>query len=130
MTGNCVRPDRERDRDRRGVACVYRSQFWALYFLQDVQKVDVLASSLIVGTACSLPLRLWCSSGWLSDKVGRRPIILPACCVASLSYYPLYRALGTFAVPGAINYPLAICRGGAGVVVGHGLRADRRVLAE
>ena len=92
-----------------GEGCVwYSSQFWALYFLQTVNKVDVLHSSLIVGAALLLatPTLVFC--GWLSDRVGRKPIILTGFFLASVTYYPLYAALGKVATPGAINYPLAI----------------------
>jgi MFS family permease len=46
--------------------------------------------------------------GWLSDKVGRKPIILGGTALASLTYYPLYSALGTYADPANVNHPMAI----------------------
>jgi MFS family permease len=46
--------------------------------------------------------------GWLSDKIGRKPIILGGMALASLTYYPLYMALGTYAEPSNVNYPMAI----------------------
>src|SRR6266581_2942042 len=54
----------------------YSGQFWALFFLQTVKKLDVLTSSTIVGTALLIatPTLIWC--GWLSDKIGRKPVIL------------------------------------------------------
>jgi MFS family permease len=92
-----------------GEGCVwYSSQFWALYFLQTVNKVDVLHSSLIVGTALLLATPTLVLCGWLSDRVGRKPIILTGFFLAAVTYYPLYAALGKVATPGAINYPLAI----------------------
>ncbi|HKQ58028.1 MAG TPA: MFS transporter [Candidatus Eisenbacteria bacterium] len=92
-----------------GEGCVwYSSQFWALYFLQTVKKVDVLASSLIVGGALLIATPTIVFSGWLSDKVGRKPIILTGLALAALTYYPLYSALGRYANPGAIHYPMAI----------------------
>src|SRR2546430_10103043 len=60
-----------------GQRCVwYSRQFWALYFLQTVKKVDVLTSSFIVGLALLIatPTLIFC--GWLSDKIRRKPIIL------------------------------------------------------
>ena len=92
-----------------GEGCVwYSSQFWALYFLQTVNKVDVLHSSLIVGTALLLATPTLVLCGWLSDRVGRKPIILAGFFLATVTYYPLYAALGKVATPGAINYPVAI----------------------
>ena len=46
--------------------------------------------------------------GWLSDKLGRKPIILGGMALASLTYYPLYSALGVYAEPKNVNYPMAI----------------------
>ena len=92
-----------------GEGCVwYSSQFWALYFLQTVNKVDVLSSSLIVGAALLIATPSLVLFGWLSDRIGRKPIILAGFFLASATYYPLYSLLGRVATPGAINYPLAI----------------------
>jgi MFS family permease len=92
-----------------GQGCVwYSGQFWALYFLQTVQKLDVLTSSTIVGVALLVATPTLVFWGWLSDRVGRKPIILAGMALAALTYYPLYTALGAVAKPGAVNYPLAI----------------------
>ena len=92
-----------------GEGCVwYSSQFWALYFLQTVNKVDVLSSSLIVGAALLIATPTLVLFGWLSDRIGRKPIILTGFLLASATYYPLYAALGRVVQPGAINYPIAI----------------------
>lgn len=92
-----------------GEGCVwYSSQFWALYFLQTVNQVDVLSSSLIVGAALLIATPTLVLFGWLSDRIGRKPIILAGFFLASATYYPLYTALGKAATPGAINYPLSI----------------------
>ncbi|MGH7547203.1 MAG: MFS transporter [Gemmatimonadales bacterium] len=92
-----------------GEGCVwYSSQFWALYFLQTVKQVDVLASSLIVGAALLIATPTLVLCGWLSDKIGRKPIILTGFFLAAVTYYPLYLALGKYAEPGSINYPMAI----------------------
>jgi len=92
-----------------GEGCVwYSSQFWALYFLQTVKKVDVLTSSLIVGAGLLIGTPTLVLFGWLSDRIGRKPIILCGFFLAALTYYPLYMALGRFAAPGNINYPMAV----------------------
>jgi MFS family permease len=92
-----------------GEGCVwYSSQFWALYFLQTVKKIDVLASSVIVGTALLIATPTLVLFGALSDRIGRKPIILAGFFLAAATYYPLYRALGQAAEPGSINYPVAI----------------------
>jgi MFS family permease len=92
-----------------GQGCVwYSGQFWALYFLQTVKKIDVLTSSYIVGIALLIATPTLIFWGWLSDKIGRKPIILGGMALASLTYYPLYSALGTYAEPKNINYPMSI----------------------
>jgi len=92
-----------------GQGCVwYSGQFWALYFLQTVKKLDVLTSSYIVGIALLIATPTLIFWGWLSDKVGRKPIILGGMALASLTYYPLYTALGAYAEPKNVNYPMAI----------------------
>ena len=92
-----------------GEGCVwYSSQFWALYFLQTVKKVDVLTSSIVVGAALLIATPTLVLFGWLSDRIGRKPVILAGFLLAALTYYPLYSALDRAAEPGAVNYALAI----------------------
>jgi MFS family permease len=92
-----------------GEGCVwYSSQFWALYFLETVTKMDLVNRSFIVGVALLIATPTLIFFGWLSDKVGRKPIILGGFFLAAVTYYPLYQALARVAQPGAVNYPLAI----------------------
>ncbi len=92
-----------------GQGCVwYSGQFWALYFLQTVKKIDVLTSSYIVGLGLLIATPTLIFWGWLSDKIGRKPIILGGMLLASLTYYPLYSALGNYADPTNVNYPMSI----------------------
>ncbi len=92
-----------------GEGCVwYSSQFWALYFLQTVTKMDLANRSLIVGLGLLIGAPTLVLFGWLSDKVGRKPIILAGFFLAAVTYYPLYMALGASTQPGAVNYPLAV----------------------
>src|SRR5215472_3457282 len=86
----------------------YSGQFWALYFLQQVSKVDPLTTAYIVmaGLLIGTPtLILW---GWISDLIGRKPVILGGFALAAITYYPLYAWLGTVTQPGNINYAVAI----------------------
>jgi MFS family permease len=92
-----------------GQGCVwYSSQFWPLYFLQTVKKLDVLTSSWIVGVGLLIATPTLIFWGWLSDKIGRKPIILGGMALASLTYYPLFTALGSYTNPGAVNFPMAV----------------------
>src|SRR2546425_1166789 len=86
----------------------YSGQFWALYFLQQIRKPDVLTPAIITGIALLIATPTLIFFGWLSDKIGRKPIILAGFALAALTYYPLYTALGKAADPANTNYPLAI----------------------
>jgi MFS family permease len=86
----------------------YSSQFWALYFLQTVSKVDVLHSAYIVGAGLLIGTPTLILFGWLSDNIGRKPVILGGMLIAAVTYYPLYTWLGAATQPGNINYPVAI----------------------
>ncbi len=86
----------------------YSGQFWALYFLQQIRKPDVLTPAIITGIALLIATPTLIFFGWLSDKIGRKPIILAGFALAALTYYPLYMALGKAADPANTNYPLAI----------------------
>src|SRR2546426_1027200 len=86
----------------------YSGQVWALYFLQQVSKVDVFTSSYIVMAALLIATPSLIIFGWLSDKIGRKPVILGGMLLASVTYYPLYAWLGTVTQSGNINYPVAV----------------------
>ena len=86
----------------------YSGQFWALYFLQQVSKLDPLTSAYIVGAALLIATPSLIFFGWLSDIIGRKPVILGGMLLAAITYYPLYLWLGTVTQPGNINYPIAI----------------------
>jgi MFS family permease len=86
----------------------YSGQFWALYFLQQVSKVDVFTSSYIVMAALLIATPSLIFFGWLSDVIGRKPVILGGMLLAAITYYPLYLWLGQVTQPGNINYPIAI----------------------
>src|SRR5512133_1727611 len=86
----------------------YSGQFWALYFLQQVSKVDPLTTAYIVGAALLIATPSLIFFGWLSDIIGHKPVILGGMLLAAATYYPLYSWLGTVTQPGNINYPLAV----------------------
>jgi len=86
----------------------YSSQFWALFYLQTVSKVDTLSSSFIVGIGLIIGTPSLVFFGWLSDIIGRKAVILGGFFLAAVTYYPLYTWLGAVSHPGNINYPIAI----------------------
>jgi MFS family permease len=86
----------------------YSGRFWALYFLQQVSKVDALTTAYIVGAGLIIGTPTLIFFGWLSDHIGRKPVILGGMLLAAVTYYPLYAWLGSATQPGNINYPIAI----------------------
>src|SRR5262249_10924297 len=86
----------------------YSGQFWALYFLQQVSKVPALTSAYIVGAALLIAPPTLILYGWLSDLIGRKPVILGGFLLAAVTYYPLYSWLGSVTQPDNINYAVAI----------------------
>ncbi len=86
----------------------YSGQFWAYYFLLQMLRPDVLKPALITGAALLIATPSIIFFGWLSDRIGRKPIILAGFLLAALTYYPLFSALGSAANPAHIDYVLAI----------------------
>ena len=77
----------------------YTSQFHALFFLTLQLKVDTTLASLMLCAALALAAPLFVGFGALSDRIGRKPIILAGCLLAGLSYLPLFDALTVAANP-------------------------------
>ncbi len=74
----------------------YTGQFYALYYLQNIFKVDLINSNLIVGAALLVGTPLFVYFGDLSDKIGRKKIMLTGMVLAVLLYYPIYGAMAAF----------------------------------
>lgn len=77
----------------------YTGQFYALFFLEKTLKVDAGLTNMMVAIALLLATPFFVFWGWLSDKIGRKPIILTGCLVAALTYFPLFHALTNAANP-------------------------------
>jgi MFS family permease len=86
----------------------YSGQFWALYFLQQVVKLDALTTAYIVGAGLVIGTPTLIFYGWLSDHIGRKPVILGGFLLAAVTYYPLYVWLGSVTQPSNVNYAIAI----------------------
>ena len=77
----------------------YTGQFYALFFLEKTLKVDAALANILIAISLLLATPFFVFWGWLSDKVGRKPIILTGCLLAALTYFPLFHALTAAANP-------------------------------
>jgi MFS family permease len=77
----------------------YTGQFYALFFLQSILKVDLFTANVLIAWSLILGTGGFIFFGWLSDKIGRKPIILGGCLIAAITYFPLFHALTQIANP-------------------------------
>jgi MFS family permease len=77
----------------------YQGQFQALFFLGTNLGVRFQDAYLIVGTAIVLATPFFYVFGRLSDRIGRKPIILAGCAIAAVTYFPIYNLMAAFAHP-------------------------------
>lgn len=75
----------------------YTGQFYALYYLQTVLKIHFMTANFIVAVALLLATPFFIFFGALSDKVGRKKIIMSGCLIAAVSYVPIYMGMDFFA---------------------------------
>ncbi|MES3012932.1 MAG: MFS transporter [Pseudomonadota bacterium] len=77
----------------------YTGQFYALFFLQSILKVDQFTANVLIAWSLTLGTGFFLVFGALSDKIGRKPIILGGCLIAALTFFPLFKALTATANP-------------------------------
>ncbi|MED5618238.1 MFS transporter [Ideonella sp. BN130291] len=77
----------------------YTGQFYALFFLTGALKVDAATANLMIAASLIIGTPFFVVFGTLSDKIGRKPIIMAGCLIAALTYFPLFRALTEAANP-------------------------------
>jgi MFS family permease len=78
----------------------YTGHFYSLFFLTQTLKVDAQTANVLVCIALVLAMPLLVTMGWLSDRVGRKRLLLLGCVLAAITYFPIFRALTHFANPG------------------------------
>ena len=77
----------------------YTGQFYALFFLTQALKVDGATANILVAISLLIATPFFVVFGSLSDKIGRKPIILAGCLIAALTYFPLFKGLTEAANP-------------------------------
>ncbi|MEO8835655.1 MAG: MFS transporter [Caldimonas sp.] len=77
----------------------YTGQFYALFFLTGALKVNGAEANILIAASLLLGTPFFIFFGKLSDKIGRKPIIMAGCLLAALTYFPLFHALTNAANP-------------------------------
>ncbi|WP_313303177.1 MFS transporter [Diaphorobacter sp.] len=77
----------------------YSGQFYSLFFLTQQLKVDAITANLMIAAALLIGTPFFVIFGTLSDKIGRKPIIMLGCLLAVLTYFPVFKALTNAANP-------------------------------
>ncbi|WP_129781363.1 MFS transporter [Peristeroidobacter soli] len=77
----------------------YGGQFYALFFLEKILQVDAKAANLIIAAALLIGTPFFVVFGGLSDRIGRKSIIMAGCILAALTYFPVFKGLTHFANP-------------------------------
>ena len=77
----------------------YGGQFYALFFLTQTIKVPAVTAQIMIVIALALGTPGFVIFGWLSDKIGRKPIILAGFLLAAVTYFPIFKGITHFANP-------------------------------
>ena len=77
----------------------YTGQFYALFFLTKTLMVDAQTANLLIAASLIIATPFFVVFGSLSDRIGRKPIIMAGCLIAALTYFPIFKGLTHFANP-------------------------------
>jgi MFS family permease len=77
----------------------YTGQFYALFFIQSILKVDLFTANVLIAWSLILGTGGFVFFGSLSDRIGRKPVILAGCLIAAITYFPLFNALTAVGSP-------------------------------
>ncbi|MES1265035.1 MAG: MFS transporter, partial [Variovorax sp.] len=81
----------------------YCGQFYALFFLTAIAKVDVTTANLLIAASLAIGTPCFILFGTLSDKIGRKPIIMAGCLIAALTYFTVFPMLLQYANPALVD---------------------------
>ncbi|MBD1600232.1 MFS transporter [Pseudomonas typographi] len=77
----------------------YTAQFYVLFFLTQILKMDAAQANSLLIVAVILGAPFFVIMGWLSDRIGRKPVLLIGLLLATVLYFPLFKALSYYANP-------------------------------
>ncbi|MFN3619930.1 MFS transporter [Sphingorhabdus sp.] len=77
----------------------YTGQFYAMFFLEKTLLVDGATTNILIAIALAIGTPFFVFFGWLSDKIGRKWIIMAGCALAVVTYFPVFHALANAANP-------------------------------
>ena len=77
----------------------YGGQFYALFFLTQTLKVPGVSAQIMIAVALAIGTPCFILFGWLSDKIGRKPIMLAGFALAVVTYFPIFQGITHFANP-------------------------------
>jgi MFS family permease len=77
----------------------YGGQFYALFFLEKILQVESKTANLLIAGALAIGTPFFIVFGALSDRIGRKPIVMAGCLLAALTYFPVFKALTHYANP-------------------------------
>jgi len=77
----------------------YTGQFYALFFLTQTLKIDGTTANLLMAFSLLIGTPFFVFFGWLSDKIGRKPILLVGCLIAAVTYFPLFSQIAQVGNP-------------------------------
>jgi len=81
----------------------YTGQFYALFFLTQTLKIDATLANILLAIALALATPFFVIFGSLSDRIGRKGIILAGCLIAALTYFPIFKGLTNYGNPALAN---------------------------
>ena len=77
----------------------YCGQFYAMYFLGTTLKIDATTTQLLIAGALLIGTPCFVLFGWLSDRIGRKSVVLAGCLLAALTYFPIFKGLTHYGNP-------------------------------